>query len=401
MRTRTFNKPGAIDAGNERKLEWRHEQDTASAKARGLKFMDTQRRGKSSAPRVRRGAFLMILFSLLTVAGILAGSAALRAQNKAPAEQAKTEATKQETFVTPEEAMAALVKAVTTKDHAAFPKIFGAEYDQLLSGDPVEDENDLTQFGAAIQENSKLEKKSDAEYTFVVGKDNWPTPIPIVKRENAWIFDTKAGLEEILNRRIGENELSAIATCRTYALAQWEYFTTGDHDNDGVAEYAQRLVSSAGQRNGLYWETAEGEKTSPLGKFIADARAEGYGPKARAERDKAGAASAEKGSQAAGSTAEKGTHQPRHPFHGYYLRILTRQGPHAPGGKYDYIINGNMIGGYALVVFPAKWGNSGVMTFIVNQQGRVYEKNLGPDSEKIARSMAEYDPDASWKLVEN
>jgi hypothetical protein len=202
------------------------------------------------------------------------------------------------------------------------------------------------------------------------------------------MFDTKAGLEEVINRRVGENELSAIATCRAYAVAQWEYYTEGDWDHDSVAEYAQRLISTPGKHNGLFWETPEGENPSPLGKLIAAASAEGYVSEQKTP-DAAG-----KG----GSDEELLTFD-REPYHGYYFKILTRQGSHAPGGKYSYIINGNMIAGYALVAYPDKWGNSGAMTFIINQQGRVYQKNLGPNTGKLAAAMTEYNPDPTWKLV--
>ena len=216
----------------------------------------------------------------------------------------------------------------------------------------------------------------------LIGKDKFPFPLPIVRQDTQWLFDTKAGLDELFNRQIGEDELSAIATCRAYALAQWEYFVEGDHDNDGVAEYAQRFISSPGERNGLYWETSEDEKPSPFGKLVSDARAEGYSMGRRRTRP-------------AGTPRGLGL-----PYHGYRFRILKSQGPHAPGGRYSYVINGNMIAGYALVAYPDKWGASGVMTFIVNQQGRVYQKNLGSGGATIAVAMTEYDPDPSWKMVE-
>lgn len=287
--------------------------------------------------------------------------------------------------------MQALVTAVKAKDHAALDAIFGPEHGKLLSGDDVEDANDLNEFAAAASDSAQLQKAGDVKYILVIGKDNFPTPIPIVQKEGKWIFDTMAGLEEILDRRIGENELAAIDTCRAYAIAQWEYFTQGDWDNDGVAEYSQRFYSSPGERNGLYWETSEDEKPSPLGALIAAARVEGYGPKPLRSA---------KYRQAARPAAEtEAPLHPRAPYHGYYFKILKSQGPHAPGGQYSYLINGNMIAGYALIAFPDNWGNSGVMTFIINQQGRVYQKNLGPDTAKIAAAIAEYDPDSSWKLV--
>jgi hypothetical protein len=210
-----------------------------------------------------------------------------------------------------------------------------------------------------------------------VGEDNWPSPIPIVKDGSQWRFDTAAGLEEILNRHIGEDELSAILTCRAYVLAQWEYFTEANGTaQDGLAVYAQKFVSTPGKRDGLYWETPSGAKPSPLGSLVAQARAEGY---------------------AAGQPRPAGA--PKRPYHGYYFKILKRQGAHAPGGRFGYVLNGNMIAGYALIAYPDKWGSSGIMTFIVNQQGRVYQKNLGPKTAELAAAIVEYDPDTSWKLV--
>ena len=340
--------------------------------------------------KMNRFAWKFNLITRFTVVFLLAVSFA----GFSPASRAQEQV--QSTYSTPEEAMQALVSAVKAKDRAALDSIFGPDHAKLTSGDDVEDNNDLNEFAEAITESAQLQKASDAKYILVVGNNNYPTPIPIVQRQGKWIFDTVAGLEEVLDRRIGENELSAINTCRAYAIAQWEYFTQGDWDNDGVAEYAQRFYSTPGERNGLYWETAEGEKPSPLGALVAAARAEGYGSKPlRAPRS----------SKAATPVPENASNTqplppPRVPYHGYYFKILKGQGPHASGGKYSYIINGNMIAGYALIAFPEKWGNSGVMTFIINQQGRVYQKNLGPDTVRLAPAIAEYDPDSSWKLVE-
>jgi len=296
----------------------------------------------------------------------------------------------QSSFSSADDALQALVSAAKEKDRTALAKIFGPEYDRLLTGDEVEDNKDLDEFASASSESAQLQKVNDAKYTVMIGHDNWPMPIPLVQRDGKWLFDTKAGLEETLNRRIGENELSAITTSRAYAVAQWEYYTEGDWDHDSVAEYAQKLFSSPGRHDGLYWETSEDDKPSPLGKLVAAARAEGYGPKAEAP-DAAG-----KG----GSAQKEVVSEERTPYHGYYFKILTRQGAAAPGGKYSYLINGNMIAGYALVAYPSKWGSSGVMSFIINQQGRVYQKNLGANTAKIASAMTEYNPDPSWKLVE-
>jgi Protein of unknown function (DUF2950) len=295
----------------------------------------------------------------------------------------------QSTFSSADDALRALVSAAKDKDRAALAKLFGPDYDKLLTGDEVEDNKDLDAFSSAASESAQLQKVNDSKYLVTVGQDNWPTPIPIVQKDGKWLFDTKAGLEEALNRKVGENELSAIATCRVYAVAQWEYYTEGDWDHDGVAEYAERLYSTPGKHDGLYWETSEDDKPSPLGKLVAAARAEGYGPKAETP-DAAG-----KG----GAQEKEAVSEDRAPYHGYYFKILTRQGSAAPGGRYGYVINGNMIAGYALVAYPDKWGSSGVMTFIINQQGRVYEKNLGASTAKLAAAITEYNPDPSWKLV--
>lgn len=327
--------------------------------------------------------FASLLAATLCLAAVLLGVApAVRAQSAATTSA-------QTTFASPDEALKALVAAAEGKDRVALAKLFGPEYDQLLSGDEVEDNKDLAAFADAVKESAQLQKVDDSKYTITVGKNNWPTPVPVVQKDGKWLFDTKAGVEEILDRRIGENELSAIATCRAYAVAQWEYYTEGDWDHDSVAEYAQKFLSSPGKHDGLYWETAEDENPSPLGKLIAAASAEGYGTSPNSG-DAAGKGGPEK-SQPAFERA---------PYHGYYFKILTRQGPSAPGGRYSYIINGNMIGGYALVAYPDKWGNSGGMTFIINQQGRVYQKNLGANTAKLASAMTEYNPDPSWKLVE-
>jgi hypothetical protein len=327
--------------------------------------------------KIRLEFFAMLTAVFIMAGGFFAFAPSVRAQ-----------ASKQSTFSSPQDALQGLVSAAKSKDQAALAKLFGPDYDQLLSGDDVEDTKDLDDFSAAVSESAGIQKVDDSKYTVVVGSDSWPTPIPLVQKEGNWLFDTKAGLEEVLNRRVGENEFSAISTCRAYAVAQWEYYTEGDWDHDGVAEYAQKLISTPGKHDGLYWETAEDGKQSPLGKLIAAARAEGYGAKTETP-DAAGKGGSEK----------EGVAEERAPYHGYYFKILTRQGAHAPGGKYSYIINGNMIAGYALVAYPDRWGNSGVMTFIVNQQGRVYEKNLGADTTKLAAAMAEYNPDPSWKLV--
>jgi hypothetical protein len=278
----------------------------------------------------------------------------------------------QRLFSSPEDALKALVEAVKAKDKAMLDQILGPFGKDLRSGDKVEDVAEFDELATHLAEKTSLVKESDAKVIIHIGKEGWPFPIPIVRTDGQWFLDTEAGKEEILNRRIGENELIAMLVCRTYVKAQREY-TLKDWDGDGIFAYAQKLRSDPGKKNGLFWRAAPGEEVSPLGELVAEARMEGYKKKEAAFKEE----------------------RPS-PFHGYYFKILTRQEKNAPGGKYNYIINGNMVGGFALAAFPSNWGKSGVMTFIVNQQGKVYQKNLGPDTTKIAREMKSYNPDKTW-----
>ncbi|HEY6008981.1 MAG TPA: DUF2950 domain-containing protein, partial [Geobacteraceae bacterium] len=256
----------------------------------------------------------------------------------------------QKVFSSPEEARQALLAAVQAKDHAALRAIFGPVTRELEPGDPVEQAAEFEHFARHVAEGVELVTEGEERATLLIGAIKWPFPVPLVKKGDGWRFDTEAGREEILNRRIGHNELLAIKACQAYVEAQREYYAMNEPDGAQLPKYAQRMISSPGHRDGLYWPTAAGEKESPLGPLVAKAKEEGY-----MQQRKAG---------------ESG---PR-PFHGYYFRILKRQGANAPGGKFDYIINGNMVAGFALVAYPARWGVSGVMTFIVNQRGRVYQK---------------------------
>jgi hypothetical protein len=233
---------------------------------------------------------------------------------------------------------------------------------------------EFEEFTKHVAEKTSLVKENDSKAIIHIGNENWPFPIPLVKTNGQWFFDTEAGKEEVLNRRIGEDELTAILVCRTYVNAQREYVLK-DWDGDGILAYAQKLRSDTGKKNGLFWRHAPGEAVSPLGELVAQARMEGYKKEKSVFKE-----------------------QPV-PFHGYYFKTLTRQGKNAPGGNYDYIINGNMVGGFALIAFPSNWGKSGVMTFIVNQQGKVFQKNLGPDTLKMAQDVDTYDPDETWTLV--
>jgi hypothetical protein len=209
--------------------------------------------------------------------------------------------------------------------------------------------------------------------TLVIGKDDWPFPIPLKKVDDRWRFDTAAGKEEILNRRIGQNELSTIQTMLAFVDAQGDY-AEFQRQRSGMPEYAQRILSTPGKMDGLYWPSAEGEPQSPLGPLVAAARAAGYRKSAKAEEPS--------------------------PYHGYFYKVLTGQGPNAPGGAIDYIVNGRMIGGFGLVAWPARYGDSGVMTFMVNHDGVVYQKNLGPQTAKLAPTISRFDPDPSWQKVE-
>jgi hypothetical protein len=281
----------------------------------------------------------------------------------------------QRLFSSPEDAVNALTDAVKAKDETAIDQIFGPSGKDLRSGDKVQDAAEFGELAGNLAEKTSLVRESDSRVLLHIGNENWPFPIPIVKKDGQWFFDTDAGKEEILNRRIGENELTAILVCRTYVKAQREY-TLKDWDGDGIFAYAQKLRSDRGKRNGLFWRSAPGEAVSPLGELVAKARVEGYKKEKAVFRE------------------EKPS-----PFHGYYFKILTGQGKNAPGGKYNYIINGNMVGGFALVAFPSNWGKSGVMTFIVNQQGKVYQKDLGADTLKAAGNMKVYNPDKTWTPV--
>jgi hypothetical protein len=283
-------------------------------------------------------------------------------------------AASQKLFSTPEDALKGLIEAVKIHDKAALDQIFGPASKDLLSGDEVQDAAESEQFARHVAEKTSLVKENDSKVIIYIGNENWPFPIPLVKTKGQWFFDTEAGKEEILNRRIGEDELTAILVCHTYVKAQREYVLK-DWDGDGILAYAQKLRSDPGKKNGLFWRHTSSEPVSPLGELVAQARMEGYKKEKSLFKE-----------------------QPV-PFHGYYFKILTRQGKNAPGGEYNYIINGNMVGGFALIASPSNWGKSGVMTFIVNQQGKVYQKNLGLDTLKMAPDVDTYDPDDTWTPV--
>jgi hypothetical protein len=277
----------------------------------------------------------------------------------------------QETYKTPEDAAAALLAATKSGDKQDALKVFGPDGEEIISsGDPVNDANQRNKFVEAYDAKHQIESKGDNNATLILGEKDWPFPVPLVKKDSGWRFDTETGLQEILFRRIGHNELDTIQTSLAYVDAQNDYAHI-TRASTGTAAYAQRIISEPGKKDGLYWPTQPGEEPSPLGDLMASATSQGY---------KVGGG--------------------RTPYHGYYYKILTRQGPAAHGGAYDYVVRGNMIGGFALVAYPATYRNSGVMTFLVNHDGTVFEKDLGPRTDKLAEEMTSFNPDSTWKKVE-
>ena len=277
--------------------------------------------------------------------------------------------TSQRTFNTPDDAVKALVDAAKAGDLSEIVKIFGTDSKDLLdTSDPATAKQNREVFTAAAAERWQLADQADGSKLLVIGNESWPFPIPLVKDGSAWRFDTAAGKEEVLARRIGRNELAAIRLCRVYVDAQRVYAKRG-HDGEPGGLFAKTFRSDPGRQNGLYWAAGRGEKRSPLGDLVAEA-AEG------------------------GTDLTKGGAQPT-PLHGYYFRILTAQGPDAPGGARDYVVDGKLSGGFALVAWPAQYDVTGVMTFIVNQDGVVREKDLGSAND-AAKAVTVYNPDSSW-----
>ncbi len=274
----------------------------------------------------------------------------------------------QKSFSSPEEAVKSLVAAVRANDMEEMLAILSPGSRELISsGDDVADRAGREKFLKAYDQMNTLQQESADKMVLSIGADNWPLPIPIVKKGATWFFDIREGKREILNRRIGRNELHVMDVLHAYVDAQHEY-ASKDCRGGGKVEFAQRLISTEGERDGLYWEAKEGEEESPLGPLVARAAKEGYGK----ESDLS-------------------------PFHGYYFKILNGQGKHTKGGAYNYVVKGRMILGFALVAYPAEYGNSGIMTFMVNQEGTIYEKNLGKNTKRIAEAMKIFDPDKTWK----
>jgi hypothetical protein len=274
----------------------------------------------------------------------------------------------QKTFASPQEAGQALEQAVKSNGTDDDLAVLGASATNIVSsGDAVQDNNNREIFLKRFAQMNRWAPESNGNETLYIGAENWPFPIPLKKSASGqWYFDTKEGSQEILFRRIGKNELEAISVCEALADAQQEYFQEL-HDGSTVHQYAQKIISEEGKQNGLYWKVAEGQPESPIGPLVAHATAQGYGASGKPE-----------------------------PFHGYYFHTLKAQGPHAPGGAKSYIVNGNMTGGFAFVAYPAEYRNSGVMTFLVDQNGVVFQKDLGPNTTATASAMTSYNPDKTW-----
>jgi len=306
----------------------------------------------------RAWLLLTCLFCLLI---LLAGtSPVLYAAQSAP-----------QSFPSPDEAVKALVVAVRANDVKALLSILGPESRALISsGDEAADRTGRDKFLKAFNVANTFQQESADEMTLCVGADSWPMPIPIVKKGSLWMFDVRKGKQEILNRRIGRNELHVIDILNAYVDAQHEY-ATKDCGRSGKVEFAQRIISSKGKHDGLFWEAKDGEQESPLGPLVAQAAKEGY------------------------------ANPNLQPFHGYYFKILKGQGKHAHGGAYNYVIKGRMILGFAIISYPAEYGNSGVMTFMVNQEGVIFQKNLGRNTKRIAEAMKIFDPDKTWSKAED
>jgi len=302
--------------------------------------------------------------------GLVAALAALAAVAMNPA-AAAGKGQQQQTFASPEEAAKAVIAAAKAGDSKALSAIFGPGSEKVLqSGDKVADKDARERFAKAAEEANALEK-SGAKAILTVGKDKWPFPVPIVKAESGWQFDVNAGKEEILNRRVGRNELYAVQSILAYVDAQREYYVSNP-ENAKLLQYAQKMASSPGKRDGLYFPVKGGERESPLGPLFVSAKAEGYSK---------------------GADGKPGA------YHGYKYRILKGQGPDAKGGAYEYVAHGKMIGGFGLIAWPATYGNSGVMTFIVNHDGVVFEKDLGAGTEGAAQKITKFNPDKTWKAA--
>ena len=277
---------------------------------------------------------------------------------------------KQQDFATPDEAVQALVAAAKADNSTALLQLLGSEVAPVVeSGDPVQDKNGRERFVQVFESSHRLEKTPEGATVLEVGEDQWPFPFPLVQVDGRWRFDSSAGVDEIVNRRVGANELATIQSCLAFVDAEREYYSRNPQ-GDPLLHFSQKLVSTEGQKDGLYWPTSGDEEPSPLGESFAAARSEGYFEKEPIKDQ---------------------------PYHGYVYRLLTAQGPHANGGAYDYLVRDRMMGGFALIAVPAEYGSSGVMTFMVSHDGVVYSKDLGAETPKVGMAIDVFDPDPSWK----
>jgi len=321
--------------------------------------------------KIMTSSKILLIASAISSSCLLGLALHAAAPSKTDASAASQPAQKQ--FDTPKQAADALIQVASNFDVAAAKEILGPDSEDIVaSEDPVQDKNRAAEFAAKAKEKMsiQIDKKNPNRAIIVVGNDDFPLPIPLVKRNGKWSFDTKVGREEILNRRVGANELNAIEVCRGFVEAQHEY-AMEKHDGSKVNQYAQQVLSTPGKHDGLAWQNPDGTWGGPVGEEVAKALQEGY-------------------------KAERGT-----PYHGYYFRVLKGQGPAAPMGEMDFMVGGAMIGGFALAAAPAEYRVTGVMTFIVGPDGVVYEKDLGPDTLKTFQSMDKYNPDKTWKVTED
>jgi hypothetical protein len=322
----------------------------------------------------RRSSSLALSIAALAALGLSACTETAKPTVTASTQLIGQPAMDQESFATSDDAALALINAVKDGKTDELDKIFGPEFNNLSSGDPVQDKHNFAIFIKHANERAALEDQGTDRSVLYLGTGEWPFPIPIVKAPNGkWFFDTKAGESEIVARRIGRNELAAIRFCGTFVDAEKEY-ASQSHDDSGVHAFAAHLLSTPGTHNGLYWENKDNPDESPLGPLAAQAEREGYSTH-----------------HTAGSAPQ--------PFHGYLYHILTRQGKDAPGGSYSYIVNGHLISGFALIAWPAQYNNSGRMTFLVNQQGQVYQKDLGDKTDELAPKIKAFNPDKTWSVV--
>lgn len=339
---------------------------TTAAKSRKREYLAMMSviQRKRSAMELKSFKYLLLRFFPSTIAILFALITAVAVPHRA------TALVGQKSFSSPQLAVAALVEAVQHNNEAELLSILGPDSKDLIaSGDRVADQNSRTRFTQAYEQKNDLEQVNEAQMTLLIGDKNYPFPIPIIRQGDTWVFDTPAGIEEILNRRIGRNELRTIEVMQAYTDAQREYACK--IRNNGVPAFAQKLASSEGSKDGLYWDAGEGDEESPLGPLIARASKKGY--------------------------TEGLDEDSAEPFQGYFFKILKAQSEHAAGGAFDYVVAGKMVLGFALIAYPAQYGASGIMTFIINQEGVIYEKDLGADTSMLAGAITSFDPDDSWR----